>query len=676
MRSTDITLDDPNQKPIKFSYDLGHELGSGATATVYKGENSSTHKEAAVKRIKIALFDDRDKEKEMKRHADCTKEIKIQKILLHAKNIAQLYAAKNSYDASSKDSQYSFIAMTYAINGKLTDWLTDKIHPLLAIAKRISIAQGIAGGLAEMHARKIIHGDLKPDNILLDDDLNPLICDFGFSVRSNKDDLTVRAVSPSFSPPEHICRYIDGEHPELKPYAETSDVYPYALILWLLLVAAQERPYFWAKAPRDLAIWLLKGNRETMPAMTELSDNVRALLSDLMKLGWSGELELRPTAMRIFETLGMIVMMMKAEAVKAQQAAARTTTLTSSASTATTTTTTTTQAKPSAAPPLTLYHPTNMTEIQFSIDLMNPLGQGNFASVYSGKHCDTQNPVAIKRINSQRAVNYDSRIQHKKNENEIGIMTTLLNGPNLIHILAMRNDKPRSTTQLLRAYIAIEYADNGSLYDWLGTNNYGSLEMKMKLSLMIGIANGLAYMHDQGILHCDLKPGNILLHMVNGMLTALICDFGLSKRIDDSDDLQVTCGTVEFAAPELFHEDGSQSKASDVYSYGVLLWNMTANKKEAYQGLDDGAIITLVCDGKRETIPSDTDPDLSALIEQAWSQDPVNRPPVRHIYDRLFFFKNTREEIKRIEDEVREEAKNRGEKGEIKIFPRRRPTRQ
>lgn len=273
-----------------------------------------------------------------------------------------------------------------------------------------------------------------------------------------------------------------------------------------------------------------------------------------------------------------------------------------------------------------LYDPKTNTKHSFNIDTGMRLGNGVFGDVFKGENQDTHATVAIKRLSIGSSENY------KTCKIEISIQTKLsgVDASNIIQIQGVFNKKNSPY-----AYIAMTYAVNGSLLNRINSTKLPTFELPMQIALMRGIANGLAYMHLHNIVHCDLKPANILL---DEKLEPQICDFGLSKRIDE-DDLSEIVGTPLYTPPE--HLDNSydkkHSQKTDMYSYGLVSWNIAAHQDEPYSwiiNLDD-LIDWVATKKKRVTIPNHVPKELASLIEQEWAQDPADRPAASEVRDKL-----------------------------------------
>lgn len=211
------------------------------------------------------------------------------------------------------------------------------------------------------------------------------------------------------------------------------------------------------------------------------------------------------------------------------------------------------------------------------------VGQGSFATVYRGKRRSDGLPVAVKKIKINEMSNRMNKLW-----SEIKIMKQLSH-PNILKLYDVHLDLESEVI-----YLFLEWCDEGDLSQLIKllknplavgshkTEQFGSAKTEMlkkfsskKLTeteirnYMEQIRCGLEYLHQQHILHRDLKPQNILLHQG----TVKICDFGLSILADQNSLISTMCGSPLYMAPEVIKHEEYTIKA-DLWSCGVILYEM------------------------------------------------------------------------------------------------------
>ncbi|CAB9527432.1 Ephrin type-B receptor 3 (Fragment) [Seminavis robusta] len=179
--------------------------------------------------------------------------------------------------------------------------------------------------------------------------------------------------------------------------------------------------------------------------------------------------------------------------------------------------------------------------------------------------------------------------------------------------------------------LIMEYMDHGSLYDILH-NETMALDGDMVLDLLSDITRGVRFLHasDPPLIHGDLKSSNCL---VDSRMRAKICDFGLSQK----KQLGGT-GTPAWMAPELLRFESGNTKETDVYSFGVLLYEVIS-RRDPYEGEKDmKKVLRLVADKtvqKRPEPPRHMPEPMKAVMRDCLEDGPHMRPSFDEIDNRL-----------------------------------------
>lgn len=193
------------------------------------------------------------------------------------------------------------------------------------------------------------------------------------------------------------------------------------------------------------------------------------------------------------------------------------------------------------------------------------LGQGGFGSVYEGVLPDGTR-LAVKQL--------EGIGQGKK---EFRAEVSSIGSIHHLHLVRLKGFCTEGSHRLL----VYEYMANGSLERWIFKKNKGDLlDWDTRYDIAIGTAKGLAYLHedcDVKIVHCDIKPENVLL---DGNFLAKVSDFGLAKLMNREQSHVFTTlrGTRGYLAPEWI-TNYAISEKSDVYSYGMVLLEIIGGRK-------------------------------------------------------------------------------------------------
>lgn len=221
--------------------------------------------------------------------------------------------------------------------------------------------------------------------------------------------------------------------------------------------------------------------------------------------------------------------------------------------------------------------------------------------------------------------------------NEAQVMAKL-NHPLMVHLYAYCKTDPE------KFYLVMEYMALGSLFKLLHSRE--ELSVGTRLRLFLNVAQALAVLHDHGIVHRDLKSENILLKMEDGVQCAKIGDFGLAKaKAVGSKARGYQVGTAGWTAPEIFLEEPASAK-SDVYSLGVVLWEMLT-RLYPLEGKAPGIVGHLVMAGRVEDmkkVPRDAPEALVNMMLACLMIDADKRPTAKEIFTSLSSAASSRRE--------------------------------
>lgn len=255
--------------------------------------------------------------------------------------------------------------------------------------------------------------------------------------------------------------------------------------------------------------------------------------------------------------------------------------------------------------------------IQYSeIKFGKEIGSGSFGVVYRGEWRKT--PVAIKELRGN--LQEDALIEFK---NEVSIMEKL-HSERLVRLYGVCLSP--------KYHLVMEYMSGGNLYNLLRGSK--TLEWKICYQIVMDIACGLLFLHKENVLHRDIKSLNVLL---DENFRAKLTDFGMSRIRKEATSIATTSdivGTIPWMAPELFGPEPKYTKKSDIYSFGLTIWEVIARKRPFANAIPQ-AIPNLVCKGEREVIPSECPKRMTDLIQLCWKEKARDRPTIEEVIAHL-----------------------------------------
>jgi TolB-like protein/tRNA A-37 threonylcarbamoyl transferase component Bud32 len=198
--------------------------------------------------------------------------------------------------------------------------------------------------------------------------------------------------------------------------------------------------------------------------------------------------------------------------------------------------------------------------------ILEEIGRGGMGVIYRARQRHSRRIVALKRILSCHADSRETLMRFRREAQA----AAKLDHPNILPIYEV------SESEEGLPFFSMKFAGGGSLLEAAPALRS---EPRRAVALMAQVARAVQYAHDQGILHRDLKPGNILL---DGHSEPLVSDFGLAKWLEPTGDLTRTpsiFGTPGYIAPEQVNGSaGKLTPAADVYSLGAVLFHLLTGR--------------------------------------------------------------------------------------------------
>ncbi|PKC66048.1 hypothetical protein RhiirA1_460253 [Rhizophagus irregularis] len=243
--------------------------------------------------------------------------------------------------------------------------------------------------------------------------------------------------------------------------------------------------------------------------------------------------------------------------------------------------------------------------------------------------------VAIKRFS-------DSQYIRNSFLNEVESFLQCSNLAYIIKVYGITQDLNTKDYMLI-----MEYANGGDLHKYL-QKKFRNITWNTKLHILWKISEGLNAIHKKNFVHRDFHSGNILLSTYQSWL---ICDLGLSQPSNSTLSKNEIYGVIPYIAPEIFK--GSEfSKESDIYSMGMIMWELTTGCKPFANIDHDINLIYQIIDGKQPEITNDTPECFANLMKRCLNPDPSKRPLISEItesFSNWYYKNNSVEQFKQAE---------------------------
>lgn len=271
--------------------------------------------EVAIKVVKtpISTMDDASRDKIIEEVIQEVTVLKNAELALHSDCVVKVFGVAVGNLPSeiarcfnvTAGNLYIGMLLKFEAGGSLAGYIrpNDQLAQKLTLSEKMDLVVKIANGLSELHAAGIVHGDIKPENILLSGRMNPEIrfADFGLAAIRDKEDMadTLAQTShlkgtPKYCAPEMLFDSSVAKSTVARSSRKT-DVYAFALLTWEILT--QKQPFDHIKNEAALCSAVHKGER---PPISELPTNTPPSIIQLIENGWSKDRALRPPALHFY----------------------------------------------------------------------------------------------------------------------------------------------------------------------------------------------------------------------------------------------------------------------------------------------------------------------------------------------------------------------------------------
>ncbi|XP_022087358.1 5'-AMP-activated protein kinase catalytic subunit alpha-2-like [Acanthaster planci] len=248
------------------------------------------------------------------------------------------------------------------------------------------------------------------------------------------------------------------------------------------------------------------------------------------------------------------------------------------------------------------------------------LGMGTFGKVKMGEHLLTKHKVAVKILNRQKIKSLDVVSKIKREIQNL----KLFRHPHIIKLYQVIS----TPTDI---FMVMEYVSGGELFDYIV--KHGKLKDYEARRFFQQIISGVDYCHRHMIVHRDLKPENLLL---DNNMHVKIADFGLSNMMTDGEFLRTSCGSPNYAAPEVISGKLYAGPEVDIWSCGVILYALLCGTLP----FDDEHVPTLFrkIKGGVFAIPEHiSKSSVKGLIMHMLQVDPLKRADIKDIREHEWF---------------------------------------
>ncbi|KAI8974517.1 Pkinase-domain-containing protein [Trametes punicea] len=256
--------------------------------------------------------------------------------------------------------------------------------------------------------------------------------------------------------------------------------------------------------------------------------------------------------------------------------------------------------------------------------LGNCIGRGQFGAVYRALNLNTGQMVAVKRIRLE-GLKQDEISQLMK---EVDLVKNLSH-PSIVKYEGMARDDDTLS-------IVLEYAENGSLGQTLKA--FGKLNERLVANYVVKILEGLHYLHQNDVVHCDLKAANILTTK-NGNVK--LSDFGVSLNLRAMErEMKDVAGTPNWMAPEVIELKGASTK-SDIWSLACTVIELLTGRPPYAEIANSMSVMFRIVEDERPPLPEECSESLQDFLKWCFNKDPAKRPSAEQLCEHEWLKKHS-----------------------------------
>ncbi|XP_070694405.1 serine/threonine-protein kinase Nek5-like [Pempheris klunzingeri] len=272
-------------------------------------------------------------------------------------------------------------------------------------------------------------------------------------------------------------------------------------------------------------------------------------------------------------------------------------------------------------------------------EVIRQIGEGAFGKAFlvrdKGGGGDGQ--CVVKQIDLRKM----SEREKEASKKEVTLLSKM-NHPNIVAFISSFQERGS-------LYIVMEYCDGGDLLKKINMQRGVPFTEEQVVDWFVQICLGLKHIHDRKILHRDIKSQNIFL--TNGGMKAKLGDFGIARMLNNTMELARTCvGSPYYLSPEIC-ESRPYNNKTDIWSLGCVLYEL-CTLKHPFEGSSLRQLVSKICRGRYNPIPSRYSHDLRLLVTQLFKVSPWDRPSVTSVLRHHFLEKHI---SKHLEPQVMQE---------------------